>query len=255
MRFFARNNLMQLVTTGGFIASLNFVYGQSEMKTIQSTPPNNRVATLQALEIAASLPAESVPSWEDLCSAQFPVWTASSGNPNSVAVRNLGDGARLAEGLDVSAALPPVHGSGRFLPPATNTPGTDDLPTNSYPLNGSWLDASGETNGIPSFNLHDSQTGAVYEVWSESGLKIPEWRIEQEAWLATNREGLLHTIPVVGPVNLLLLWQRDSIGNFGLFFTAATTNSGSVYSARIGVSHGQGSCGGAPFIIQGGVSF
>ncbi len=100
-------------------------------------------------------------------------------------------------------------------------------------------------------------TFKVDGLWNQTGPIILGSKIKQQLWIATNRDGLSHTIPVYGPVNLLVLWRRESIGNLGLFFTAATTNfeSGAVYSATIGVRCRGGPYGGSSFGIQGKFRF
>ena len=182
-----------------------------------------------------------------------------SDDTDSAPVWSPGDGSNVVSGweMDCSATPEPAPGKRRLLTAGMDTTGTVGSPTNALLSNKPWLNPTGETNGSISFTLHDSQAEETYGARNQTGLIIPEWKIEPEVRVATNRDGTSYSIPVFGPVDLVALWRQDSIGNLGLFFSAATTNSesGTVYSARIGVRCGDSSFGGSPFVIQGRISF
>ena len=54
-----------------------------------------------------------------------------------------------------------------------------------------WLQISSVTNGTVSLILHHpvyTQTGEVYEVWSQTNLAIPGWNIETDVWAVANQD-------------------------------------------------------------------
>jgi len=217
------------------------------------------VATLQAVEATTPLPAESVPPWANFYSAQFPGWLPMPCNLLNMPVWDLDGGSFLVDDLkvDYSTAPEQAQNQERFPPASWELSSKDHFPTNRFTSDGRWLNPPGQTNGIASFNLLGSPTGEAGQLWGKTRLIFPGRNFEQEVWGATNQDGASDAIPVLGRVNLLVLWPRDCTGNCGLFFSAAATNSesGTVYSGRIGVNYGAGPYGSPPFIIQGRVSF
>ena len=260
MRLFVRTNLMQWVTMAGLIASLHMVRAQTEMKSVQSTSADDRAATTPAAIIPIPHPAEPVTSWEIFCPALFPDLASGTGDGSHGSEERPDDNSSPADGgrTDTVAAPARLPGSADLRLGNGGRPEVEDSPTNRFRARRALRTNPGETNGVTVFQLHDSPGEDAHETWANPDLIVPSRKIGQdEAWSATNQEAGSQIIPVYGPVNLLCHWRRDSTGNFGLFLSAATTNSrsGTIYSGRIGVRSGGGPYGGHPFIIQGGVSF
>ena len=77
-----------------------------------------------------------------------------------------------------------------------------------------WLQISSVTNGTVSLILHHpvyTQTGEVYEVWSQTNLAIPGWNIETDVWAVVNQDWTPFTVPMLDRVNLFI-WARDWTG-------------------------------------------
>lgn len=260
MRLFVKNNLKPWVTIGGLFASLNLVCAQTAVEPVQSTSTNDRVSALPSVKISTPQPAGPDGSGEIAGPVGFPDRLPRAGNPGKAPVRNLGDDSDPLDGgpADIFAVPERIPSKGRLRLKGMGRSGTEAFHARHFTAREPRLNPPGQSNGITSFQLHDSRAEDAYTAWGKPGLIAPDWKIEKEVvWGATNQDAGSDTIPVYGPVNLLCRWQRDSTGDRGLFFSVATTNSrsGTIYDGRIGVRYGGGPCSGHPFVIQGRVSF
>lgn len=133
-------------------------------------------------------PAEEVPRFATLYSAQHPNWPPYPGNGNNLPAWNLGDNVYLLDDLDFDYDAPVISSSSMMSADGMTPPGFDETGggseyTTSYSsslvidMNGLWLEITSVdmTNQLADLLLHNTSETNYYQLLSKTNLLQPDW--------------------------------------------------------------------------------